>query len=145
MSSSTYSAEISPHKRLRQVVLLSGIVMSLIGVVVILVLPISVTGRAVAVVGWFFWSGRELLTYWRAYGRWRAYRLFADGEARVFGREERSTSPGSDVAQPPPNTLFPARQVACTPTEASPSSCSMISYPMSSIPPTTTVPPSLCR
>ena len=100
MSSSTYSAEISPHKRLRQVVLLSGIVMSLIGVVVILVLPISVAGRAVAVVGWFFWSGRELLTYWRAYGRWRAYRLFADGEARVFGREESrpvKLMPGSIV------------------------------------------------
>ena len=62
--------------------------MSLIGIAVILVLPISVAGRAVAVVGWFFWSGRELLTYWRVYGRWRAYRLYADGEARVFGREE---------------------------------------------------------
>ena len=100
MSSSTYSAEIFPHKRLRHIVLLSGVVMSLIGGVVILALPISVAGRVLALAGWFFWTGRELLTYWRAYARWFAYRLSADGETRVFGQGENCTAkllPGSIV------------------------------------------------
>ena len=100
MSSSTYSAEIRPHKRLRRIVLLSGLIMSLIGVIVIVLLPISAAGRTIAAAGWFFWSGRELLTYWKVYGRWIGYSLSAEGEAQVFGRGEKCTAkvlPGSIV------------------------------------------------
>jgi len=100
MSSSTYSAEIRPHKRLRRIVLLSGLIFSLIGVIVIVLLPISVAGKAIAAAGWFCWTGRELLTYWQVYGRWNGYSLSADAEVRVFGSGENCTAkvlPGSIV------------------------------------------------
>ena len=100
MSSSIYSAEIRPHKRLRRIVLLSGLILSLIGVIVIVLLPISLAGRAVMVAGWFFWTGRELLTYWQVYGRWIGYSLSAEGEVQVLGRSENCSAnviPGSIV------------------------------------------------
>lgn len=100
MSSSTYSAEIRPHKRLRRLVLIAGLVMSLIGGLVIGLLPISAAGKAIAAASWFCWTGRELLTYWRVYARWFAYRLSADGQAQVCSGGEQCTvrvMPGSIV------------------------------------------------
>ena len=100
MSSTTYSAEIRTDKRLRRFVLLFGLGMALIGVLVIVLLPVSAAGRALGVAGWSCWSGWELLTYWRAYGRWSGIRLFADGKTELLGGGEccaASVLPGSIV------------------------------------------------
>ena len=100
MSSMTYSAEIRPHKGLRRVVLMTGLILSLTGGIVIVLLPVGVAGKSLAAAGWFSWTARELLTYWRVYGRWCAYRVSADGETRVIGRGEVCTAkllPGSIV------------------------------------------------
>jgi hypothetical protein len=74
--------------------------MSLVGGVVILALPISEAGRVLALAGWLFWTGRELLIYRRIYARWFAYNLSADGDMQVFGPGEHCTAkllPGSIV------------------------------------------------
>jgi len=100
MLSSTYSAEIRLDRRLRRVVLISGLGLALTGAGLILLLPLGLPARLLAFLGWFCWSGRELLTYWRAYGRWSVCKLAADGEIELIGREECCTAtvaPGSIV------------------------------------------------
>lgn len=88
MSSTTYLAEIRANSRLRRIVMLTGLASTLIGVLVIILLPISAPGRAFGVIGWSCWCGRELLTYWRAYDRWSGFRVFADGNIELFGAGE---------------------------------------------------------
>ena len=85
MSSSTYSAAIAADDRLRGLVMLVGLACALLGAAMIAWLPTSVTSRALGSIGWFFWSGRELLTYWRVYGRWSGLRVAADGTIDVQG------------------------------------------------------------
>ena len=85
MSSSTYSAAIAADDRLRGLVMLVGLACALLGAAMIAWLPTSVTSRVLGSIGWFFWSGRELLTYWRVYGRWSGLRVAADGTIDVQG------------------------------------------------------------
>ncbi len=100
MSSSTYSAEIRLDRRLRRVVLISGLMLAMTGGGLILLLPIGMPGKVAGLLGWLCWSGRELLTYWRVYGRWSALKLFADGETKLIGCDEccaATVLPGSIV------------------------------------------------
>ena len=85
MSSNTYSAQIAVDERLRAVVLLVGLALALLGAILIAWLPASMAGRALGLIAWFFWSGRELLTYWKVYGRWSGLRVAADGTIEVQG------------------------------------------------------------
>ncbi len=85
MSSNIYSAQITADKRLRAVVLFVGLALALLGAIMIAWLPTSVVVRALGLIGWFFWSGRELLTYWRVYARWSGLRVAADGTVEVQG------------------------------------------------------------
>ncbi len=85
MSSNTYSAQIAVDERLRNVVLLVGLALALLGAFMIAWWPTSVAGRVLGLIGWLFWSGRELLTYWRVYARWSGLRVAADGTVEVQG------------------------------------------------------------
>ncbi len=100
MSSSTYSAEIRLDRRLRRVVLISGLGLALTGGGLVLLLPLGLTARLFVLLGWCCWSGRELLTYCRVYSRWSACKLSADGAIELLGRDECCTAtvaPGSIV------------------------------------------------
>ena len=100
MSSSKYSAEIRLDRRLRRVVLISGVVLALTGGGLVLLLPIGIPAKLAALLAWIGWSARELLTHRRVYGRWSALELSADGESRLFGCEEccaATVLPGSIV------------------------------------------------
>ena len=103
MSSSTFSAAIRLHSRLRHIVLISGIILALTGSGLILLLPfagLSLPGKVVVAVAWIIWSGRELLTHWRVYGRWSVLTLQEHGEIELFGKQESCTAkilPGSIV------------------------------------------------
>ncbi len=100
MSSSTYSAEIRMDRRLRRVVLISGLLLALTGGGLMLLLPIGIPVKLGASLGWYFWSGTELLAYWRVYGRWSAVKLSADGEIELMGCDEccaATVLPGSIV------------------------------------------------
>jgi hypothetical protein len=88
MSSNTYSAEIRSSECLRRVVLTVATVMLVVGVGVIVLLPISKLAIGVASFVWIGWSLGEVLTYWRVYRRWLGFSVSADGETKVFGRDE---------------------------------------------------------
>ena len=85
MSSSTYSATIAADDSLRRLVMLLGLACSLLGALMIVWLPIAPMSRTLGMIAWFFWSGRELLTYWRVYRRWSGIRVAADGTIDVQG------------------------------------------------------------
>jgi len=103
MSSSTFSAVIRLHSRLRRLVLISGLVLALTGSGLVLLLPfagLSLPGKAVVAAVWTIWSGRELLTHWRAYGRWSVLTLYANGDTELFGKQKSCAAqvlPGSIV------------------------------------------------
>lgn len=85
MSSSTYSAEIAADEQLRRLVLAVGLALALLGALIITWLPTSLMGRVLGLIGWFYWSGRELLTYWKVYARWSVLRVATDGTIEVHG------------------------------------------------------------
>ncbi len=85
MSSSTYSAEIAADEQLRRVVLSVGLALARLGALIIIWLPTSLMGRVPGLIGWFYWSGRELLTYWKVYARWSVFSVAADGTIDVYG------------------------------------------------------------
>ena len=103
MSSSTFSAEIRLHSRLRRIVLISGVILALTGCGLILLLPfagLSLPVKAVVAAAWTFWSGRELLTHWRVYARWSVLTLYANGETELLGKQESGAArvlPGSII------------------------------------------------
>ena len=100
MSSSTYSAEIAADEQLRRVVLSVGLALALLGALIIIWLPTSLTARVPGLIGWFYWSGRELLTYWKVYARWSVFKVAADGTIDVQGEGRHATArvlPGSLV------------------------------------------------
>ena len=83
--------------------LISGLMLSLTGSGLILLLPfagLSLQVKAVVAAAWTIWSGRELLTHWRVYGRWSVLTLHANGETELSGRQESCAAqvlPGSIV------------------------------------------------
>lgn len=103
MSSSTFSAAIRLHSRLRLIVLISGCMLALTGVGLILLLPfagLSLPLKAIVAAVWTICSGRELLTHWRAYGRWSVLTLHANGATELLGKQESCAArvlPGSIV------------------------------------------------
>jgi hypothetical protein len=80
--------------------LISGLGLALTGGGLVLLLPLDLPARLLALLGWFWWSSRELLTYCRVYARWSACKLSADGEIRLIGDDECCAAtllPGSIV------------------------------------------------
>ena len=89
MPSNAYSAELSPDPLLRLIVLASGVVLGLLGIVAIMVLPWSLTMRAATVAGWTAVVGRELACLCAAWRKCRGLRVTADGGAAVLGADGR--------------------------------------------------------
>jgi hypothetical protein len=101
MSSPPYSTDLPTEPLLRRVVLWSGIVLLLVGVVVIAGLPLPGYWGLIAVGVWVAAGSRELLALAGAYRRYRALRIYSDGSIEVR-REDASTAsarllPGSIV------------------------------------------------
>jgi len=77
--------------------------LALTGSGLILLLPfagLSLPLKAVVAAVWTIFSGRELLTHWRVYGRWSVLTLYANGETELFGQQESCAArvlPGSIV------------------------------------------------
>ncbi len=101
MSSNAYFAELHPEPRLRVIVLLSGLIACLAGLLLALSLPLDTLYRAVIVCGWVVLCGREMAQTWRGYASSGTLRISSDAriEVRLVGGEWRTASllPGSLV------------------------------------------------
>lgn len=89
MPSNAYSTELRPDPLLRAIVLASGFVLGLLGLIAIIGLPWSFGMRTAAVAGWAGWTGRELARLHGAWRNCRGLRLEADGGAKVVGADGR--------------------------------------------------------
>jgi len=80
VSSTTYSAELYPDAGLRRIVLWSGGLLGLVGVVLILSTRLPAVLLIAASVAWLLLSGWELRRIRHGYARCRRLRLSAGGE-----------------------------------------------------------------
>ena len=81
--------------------LLGGVVLSLAGLGLALLLPFAAVPQAVLALAWRCLSGRECHAFWRGYAGGGALRIAADGEVRVRshggGWQPARMRPGSVV------------------------------------------------
>ena len=89
MSSTTYSACLTPDPKLRRVVLGSGCGLAVAGLVLILQMPIAASLRTVAVLLWVGVSYRELLRFRRCYKIYSAIHVLAGGEVRLLNADQQ--------------------------------------------------------
>ena len=87
MSSSVFSAEFTADPLLRRLVLLSGIILNMAGLVMILLLPVHLAVTVVGCISWVGWSVREHMRLRRAYHNFSRLRVHHDGELRVLDRD----------------------------------------------------------
>ena len=94
MSSNAYFAELHPEPRLRVIVLLSGLMACLAGVLLALSLPLDALHRAFVVCGWLFLCGRQMANTWRGYALSGTLRIGGDAsiEVRLVDGEWRTAS-----------------------------------------------------
>ena len=90
MSSTPYSLRLVPERRLRLLVVASGVLAAGFGTTVIARLELPGSARLLAAVLWLAVSLRETWLFGRACGRLRAIRLYAGGEAELTCRVGRS-------------------------------------------------------
>jgi hypothetical protein len=87
--------------RLRRRVLLSGAVLTLAGLGLVPLLPVSAVHKAVLALAWLVLSGRECRAFWRGYDGGGTLRIAADGKVRRQCRDGRwqraELCPGSVV------------------------------------------------
>jgi hypothetical protein len=79
---------------LRVIVLLSGLIACLAGVLLALSLPLRALDRALIVCAWLFLCGREIARTWRGYALVGTLRISGDAriEVRLVGGEWRTAS-----------------------------------------------------
>lgn len=80
MSSTAYSTELRPDRRLRRAVQISGLVATILGLVVILSMPVDGRWRAGVSLAWLLFGLRELRTIRVAYSRYCRIRIDAVGD-----------------------------------------------------------------
>lgn len=90
MSSTPYSLRLVPERGLRRLVIASGVLAAGFGTTVIAGLELPGSARLLAAVLWLAVSLGETWLLGRAYGRLRAIRLYAGGEAELTCRDGRS-------------------------------------------------------
>jgi len=83
VSSSTFLTELTPDPRLRLIVVLSGLVTTMLGLITIASLSSAVWLRLGAAVVWLSLSAWELLHIAKSYKHCRRIRLVADGSVAV--------------------------------------------------------------
>ena len=82
-SSARYSSEILPERRLRLIVVGSGLALSLLGAAVLAAMPLNLWLKLAGIAGWLaysVWSGLKILGRYRSVVR---YRIFADGTVEL--------------------------------------------------------------
>ncbi len=79
MSSIKYSAELRPDALLRRVVLVSGMVFAVLGVVLILTLPLHAAALIAGSVGWLLLCARELVVAGQGFSYCCRLRIAVDG------------------------------------------------------------------
>ncbi|MDH3434500.1 MAG: hypothetical protein OEM60_11615 [Gammaproteobacteria bacterium] len=84
MSSRTYSTELAPDPLLRRVVITTGVVATMLGTAMILILPIQPAWRLLAGVVWLLQHGRALLLIARGNKRCERLRIAHDGAASIM-------------------------------------------------------------
>ena len=84
MSSTAYSAEITPDPALRSLVLCSGILLCIAGILAILTLPVNPWARLGLAAGWTVVSCVELRRLPRAWRSCRRLRFNASGEIQLL-------------------------------------------------------------
>jgi len=80
MSSIKYSAELRPDALLRRVVLVSGMVFAVLGVVLILTLPLHAAALIAGSVGWLLLCARELVVAGQGFSYCCRLRIAVDGD-----------------------------------------------------------------
>ena len=80
MSSIKYSAELCPDALLRRVVLVSGMVFAVLGVVLILTLPLHAAALIAGSVGWLLLCARELVVVGQGFSYCCRLRIAVDGD-----------------------------------------------------------------
>ena len=87
MSSNAYSTCLRADPALRRWVLASGILLSAIGALLIVSLPVAPAMRLLLLVIWLAGHGREMRGLLRAYGCYRGIELNEHGELALLDRE----------------------------------------------------------
>ena len=87
MSSTKYSAEISPDALLRKIVLAAGALLGVAGSLLIVSLPLSTVLRVLGVILWSFMTLRELSELRRAWARCIGLRFVSNGEVAILGSD----------------------------------------------------------
>ena len=102
MSSSEFSAELRPDRRLRALVLATGAMLALVGAAALATLPWPGTARLLAGGLWVLGAGAELLRLGRVYRRFTAYRVYENGQVALLAahgvRRTGVLAPGSVVS-----------------------------------------------
>ena len=89
MSLRTYSAELRPDRRLRRLVLASGVLLFLAGLLLVIGLPLAAVYKSLVGISWLALCAYEWLSNRRAYARFGILRIDAEG------RVERRCSDGT--------------------------------------------------
>jgi len=84
VSSTAYSAEISPDPVLRRIVLWSGVLLGIAGVLAVLILPVSLWVRLALAAGWAGASFLELRQLLRAWRKCCRVRIDSTGEIQLL-------------------------------------------------------------
>ena len=79
MSSQTYSAELRPDRLLRWLVLASGMLLFLAGLVLVISLPLAAAYKFLVAFLWLALSAYEWISNRRAYARYGIFRIDAGG------------------------------------------------------------------
>ena len=79
MSSQTYSAELRPDRLLRWLVLASGMLLFLAGLVLVISLPLAAAYKFLVAFLWLALSAYEWISNRRAYARYGILRIDAEG------------------------------------------------------------------
>ena len=86
MSSNAYSTCLYADRVLRRWVLASGILLSVIGALLIVTLPVATAIRLLLLITWLAWHGRETRMLLLAYGCYRGIELNEHGELALLDR-----------------------------------------------------------
>ena len=89
MSLHTYSTELRPEPRLRRLVLASGLLLFVLGLLLTLQLPVATGYKSLITACWLAICSYEWLSNWFAYARFGILRIDAEG------RIERSRGDGA--------------------------------------------------
>ena len=103
MSSPVFSTELTPEPGLRRVVLVSGVVMLVLGLVIVAAMSATVTVRVLIATAWLLLAYRQLLALVRHHALVHRIRVYADGSAEIAAADgawrPATLSPGSVVLE----------------------------------------------